>query len=60
MNTSTDHQSDQAADRPRHVAFTVLLDAKHELPAVRRLLKRLLRTYGLRCVRLDGDSERPS
>lgn len=40
---------------PKHVSFTVILEAKHEWASVRRLLKRLLRTYNLRCTRIVED-----
>lgn len=42
------------------ICIVVRLDDKHDERAVRRLLKRLLRAYGLKCVDLreERDSDR--
>jgi len=39
--------------KTQHVTITVQMTTKHDIRAVRRLLKNLLRGYGLKCVRLE-------
>ena len=39
------------------ITLTIQLDSKHDWRAVRRLLKRLLRGYGLRCIALQTEAD---
>lgn len=39
------------------ITVTLLMDDKHDVRAVRLLLKRLLRSYGLKCVGLGVVSD---
>lgn len=58
MTINDKYKLEPESDKPpRHVSFTVLLDAKHEWASVRRLLKRLLRAYNLKCTRITEDRE---
>ncbi len=41
----------------QRIAFLIELDDKHEFAAVRRLLKRLLRGYGLKCLGIRPAAE---
>ncbi len=38
--------------KPNTITVTLLMDDKHDIRAVRLLLKRLLRSYDLKCVGL--------
>lgn len=42
---------------PNTITVTLLMDTKHDVRAVRLLLKRLLRAYDLKCVGLAGVSD---
>ena len=57
MDVNEKYKLEQRDEPERHVSFTVLLDAKHEWASVRRLLKRLLRAYNLRCTKITEDPD---
>ena len=57
MDVNDKYKLEQRDEPARHVSFTVLLDAKHEWASVRRLLKRLLRAYNLKCTKITEDRD---